>query len=131
MPDPTNNFSNFFDNNDPHPMMHEFKPSIHEVIFSLVELVMRNPTFYKDQKLRLVASAAMAYATQELADAKERNERPKDVTAGDAAFMMLLGDMMSMTYDEFAGDLERKHFPHNRREYINDIEEELGNNDEE
>ena len=69
MPDPTNNFSNFFDNNDPHPMMHEFKPSIHEVIFSLVELVMRNPTFYKDQKLRLVACAAMTYATQELADA--------------------------------------------------------------
>jgi len=125
MPDPNNNFSNFFDNNDPHPMMEQFKPSIHDVIYSIIELVTRHPTFYMDEKLRLVVCAGLGYATQELAEAKARNERPKNVTAGDAAFMMLMGDMMSLTYDENAGETERKHFPHSRRDYLNDIQGEM------
>lgn len=130
MPDPTNNFSNFFDNNEPHPMMDEFKPSISQVIRSLVELVTLNPLFYMDEKLRLIACAAMGYATQELLDAKARNEKPKDVTVSDAAFMMILGDMMSMSYDEFAGDMEREKFPHKRRDYIKDIQDEMDSNEE-
>lgn len=129
MSNPTNNFNNFFNMNKPADvdMMGKFKPSISEVVKSLIDITLHNPFFYKDENARLSVCAGILYATQELAMAKERGERPKDVDVGMAAYMMLLGDMMSMTYDEFAGEKEREFFPHNRKDYEQDLEDDMEN----
>ena len=130
MSNPTNNFNNFFNMNKPADvdMMGKFKPSISEVVRSLIDITLHNPFFYKDENARLSVCAGILYATQELAMAKERGERPKDVDVGMAAYMMLLGDMMSMTYDEFAGDKEREFFPHSRKDYEQDLEDGMEDN---
>jgi hypothetical protein len=128
MTNPANNYDNFFNMDqkfDAH-MMGNFKPTIHEVITGLIELTSKNPFFYKDENSRMVVCGGLLYATEELARAKERGERPENVAIGDAAYMMLLGDFMSLTYDEFAGHLERQHFPHNRKKYEQDLGEEFG-----
>lgn len=125
MIDPTNNFENFFNMDKPSnpDMMGKFKPSISEVVLSLIDITAKNPMFYKDENLRMVVCAGILYTTQELSDMRDRGERPSDVDMGMGAYMMLLGDYMSMTYDEFAGDLERKQFPHNRKDYEQDLED--------
>jgi hypothetical protein len=128
MTNPANNFGDFFNMDkkfDP-TMIGNYKPTIREVITGLIDLTSRNPFFYKDEHHRMIVCAGLLYATQELALAKERGERPKGVEVGDAAYMMLLGDYMSMTYDEFAGDLERQQFPHNRKNYEQDLDEKFG-----
>lgn len=128
MTNPTNNFGDFFnmDKKFESHMMGNFKPTIHEVIMGLIDLTSKNPFFYKDENLRMAVCGGILFATEELARAKERGERPDDVTIGHAAYMMLLGDFMSLTYDEYAGELERKHFPHNRKDYEQDLEDQFG-----
>ena len=125
MIDPTNNFNDFFNMDKPvsRESMGGYKPSIREVILSIIDLTAHNPMFYKDENLRLVVCSGILYATQELSDMKDRGERPSDVDVGMGAYMMLLGDYMSMTYDEFAGEQERKQFPHNRKDYEKDLED--------
>jgi hypothetical protein len=126
MSNPSNNFSNFFDSDQPPPMIKEFKPTIKQAIITLLDIVAQSPMFYKDPAKRLVVSMIIAYATQELQEAKDKNLKPADVTPGDAAFMMIVGDMMSLTYDEYAGEKEREMFPHNRDEFERDMREEYG-----
>lgn len=131
MTNPKNEYGDFFNMEKPVNMdtMGNFKPSISEVVLSLIDITAKNPLFYKDENLRMIVCAGILYATEELAAAKERGERPRDVDVGMGAYMMLLGDYMSMTYDEFAGDMERKQFPHNRKDYEKDLED-FGNKDE-
>jgi hypothetical protein len=126
MANPSNNFSNFFSSDEPHPMMDKFKPTIKQAIMGLIEMTAQSPMFYMDPQKRLMVCAVLAYATQELAEMKEKNIKPADVYPGDAAFMMVVGDMMSMTYDEFAGDQEREMFPHNRGNFEQDMRDEYG-----
>ena len=129
MNNPNNNFGNFFNMDeeiDP-TLIEQYRPSLSDVIRSLIELTSTNPMFYKNANLRMAVCAGVLYATQELGKCKEQGIQPKNVSVGDAAFMMLLGDMLSMTYDEFAGDLERQHFPHNRKNYEQDLEDDYGN----
>lgn len=125
MTNPKNNFGNFFDMDKPADvdMMGKFKPTISEVVKSLIDITAHNPFFYKDENARLAICAGILYATQELSAMKERGERPADVDMGMGAYMMLLGDMMSMTYDQYAGDKEREFFPHNRKDYEQDLED--------
>ena len=74
---------------------------------------------------RAFALGARALVDPELpAEAKAKGFVPEGITAGHAGFMLLLGDMMSMTYDEFAGPVEREKFPHNREDFENDLENE-------
>ena len=121
-----NNFDNFFNMDKPltPEMMGNFRPTVSEVVDSLLLLTMQNPLFYKDENLRLAVCAGILYSTQELAEAKSKGFVPEGITAGHAGFMLLLGDMMSMTYDEFAGPVEREKFPHNREDFENDLENE-------
>jgi len=128
MIDPANNFGDFFNMEKEYTpnMMGNYKPTISEVIIGLIEMTSKNPFFYKDENLRMAVCGGILFATEELAKAKERGERPDNVSIGDAAYMMLLGDFMSLTYDEYAGELERKHFPHNRKDYEQDLEDQFG-----
>ena len=121
-----NNFDNFFDMDKPltPEMMGAFRPTVSEVVDSLLLLTMQNPLFYKDENLRLAVCSGILYSTQELAEAKAKGFVPEGITAGHAGFMLLLSDMMSMTYDEFAGPVEREKFPHNREDFENDLENE-------
>lgn len=125
MTNPKNEYGDFFNMEKPVNMdtMGNFKPTISEVVMGMIEITGKNPFFYKDENMRMIVCAGILYATQELAAAKERGERPKDVDVGMAAYMMILGDMMSMTYDEFAGDTERENFPHVRKDYEKDLED--------
>jgi hypothetical protein len=121
-----NNFDNFFNMDKPltPEMMGNFRPTVSEVVDSLLLLTMQNPLFYKDENLRIAVCSGILYATDELGKAKAQGFIPEGITAGHAGFMLLLGDMMSMTYDEFAGPVEREKFPHNREDFENDLENE-------
>lgn len=113
MADPTNNFADFFNMDKPahQEMMGKFKPTIREVIVSLIDLVAQNPGFYKDENLRVIALTGIMYATQELVALRNQNLRPDDVDMGMSAFMMMLSDMLRMTYNEYAGETEKEKFP--------------------
>ena len=136
MTDPTNNYGDFFnmDKKVSPEIMGAHRPTIAEVVDSLLMLTMQQPLFYTDEKLRMVVCAGILYSTQELAKAKEQGLVPAEITAGHAGFMLLLSDVMSMTYDKYAGKLERENFPHNREDYIEGIEREaedrFGNNED-
>lgn len=125
MTNPANNFENFFNMEQAATpeMMGGYKPSIREVIVSLIDMTAHNPFFYKDEKARLAICAGILYATQELADMRERGQRPVDVDMGMGAYMMLLGDFMSITYDKYAGEKEREFFPHSRKDYEQDLQD--------
>lgn len=126
MTEPTNNYGDFFnmDKKVSPEIMGAYRPTIFEVVDSLLMLTMQQPLFYMDEKLRMVVCAGILYSTQELAKAKEQGLKPEGLTAGHAGFMLLLSDVMSMTYDKYAGKLERENFPHNRKDYIQDIQRE-------
>ena len=130
MTNPNNNFGNFFNMDKPisADMMGQFKPTINEVVKSLIEMTAKNPFFYKNEKMRLAICAGIMYATQELSAMKDRGEVPKDVPASAAAYMMLLGDYMSFTYNQYAGDKEREFFPHDRKNYEQDLEDGMEDN---
>ena len=120
MADPNNNYADFFNMDKPATpqMMGNHKPSIRDVIVSLIDLVANNPAFYKDENLRIAALSGIMYATQELLALRNQNLRPDDVDMGMSAFMMMLSDMLRMTHHEYASEDEKKKFP------LNDFNEE-------
>lgn len=106
-------------------LLENYKPTIMEVVRGLIDLTAHTPLFYKDENTRMMVNAGILYATQELRDAKENGDDPK-VSLEAGAYMMLLGDIMSMTYDAYAGEVERERFPHSREDYEDDVNDLFG-----
>jgi hypothetical protein len=115
---PQNKYDGFFSKKDISGM-EAFKPTPTQITEALMALAGTMPDFYKDTGQRMVVTNGIAYLTDWLVDEKEAGRVP-DFHVGYAAFMMMLVQVMDMTYDDYAGDYERKHFPR----YRSDEEEE-------
>lgn len=100
-----NKFSNFF--NDPSKVAQNFKPPPAMIAAMLLALTCENKTWYKDDKLRLIVSAATADMGMTLMRMKENGEEcPIDqMTMG---FIMLLVDLLTMTRDKYGSAEEKR-----------------------
>lgn len=111
MSNPKNNSHGFFNDPNSHPFSQKFKPMKEEIFAALMHLVAQHPDFYKKPDLRMLVAGGMCQVLEELNGAMDRGERP-DLHPGYAAFMMLMADRMSSSYEQYASDEERKMFPH-------------------
>lgn len=106
---PKNNYDGFFSKKD-FPNIDQHRPSNEQIMQALMALAGQHQFFYKDEKLRLIVCSNINYLTNWMVDEKEAGRNP-NIHVGYAAFMMMLAQVMEMTYDEFAGDIEREKYP--------------------
>lgn len=106
---PNNKYDGFFSKKDI-PSMDKFKPSPMQIAEALMALAGEFPHFYKDEGQRMIVANGIQYLTNWMLDEKEAGRRP-DIHIGVAAFMMMLAQVMEMTYDKYAGGEERHHYP--------------------
>ena len=119
-----NNFEDFF-NLDKSVESVVKEPSMEEVINGLIEMTAERPLFYMNHKLRMFVCTAIAFCNNKMMEFKQKGETAP-IGLSHAAFMMLLSDTMSITYDEHAGEMERQMFPHNREDYVENAIEKYG-----
>ena len=106
---PQNKYDGFFSKKDT-PNMEAFKPSPTQITEALMALAGSMPDFYKDAGQRMIVCNGIAYLTDWLVGEKDAGRNP-EYHVGYAAFMMMLSQIMEMTYDEYAGEDEQKHYP--------------------
>lgn len=107
MKTPDNKFNNFF--NDPTPAMHDFRPPPSKVVEAIMVICLQNNEWYKDAKIRFVLACTLAGLAAQVSQMKENGDNAP-VSASEAAFMMLVGDMLYATRN-YAGDEELREFP--------------------
>lgn len=106
---PENKYEGFFSKKDISGI-EAFKPSPTQITEALMALAGTMPEFYKNAEQRMIVCNGIAYLTDWLVGEKEAGRNP-DYHVGYAAFMMMLAHVMEMTYDDYAGQEEQKHFP--------------------
>ena len=106
---PENKYDGFFSKKDI-PSMDKFKPSPMQIAEALMALAGEFPHFYKDEGQRMIVANGVHYLTNWMISEKEAGKRP-DIHIGVAAFMMMLAQVMEMTYDKYAGADEREYYP--------------------
>ena len=105
---PNNKYDGFFSKKDI-PSMEAFKPSPMQIAEALMALAGEFPHFYKDEGQRMIVANGVHYLTNWMISEKEAGKRP-DIHIGVAAFMMMLAQVMEMTYEEYASAEERKYY---------------------
>ena len=118
---PNNKYEGFFSKKDT-PSMDAYKPSPTQIAEALMALAGSMPEFYKDEGQRMIVSNGISYLTNWMVGEKQAGRNP-DFHIGYAAFMMMLAQVMEMTYDDYAGAEEQKYFP--KYEGDDDEEDEL------
>ena len=106
---PNNKYDGFFSKKDI-PSMEAFKPTPMQIANALMQLAGAYPHFYKDEGQRMIVANGIHYLTNWMVSEKEAGNRP-DIHVGVAAFMMMLAQVMEMTYDKYAGEEEREFYP--------------------
>lgn len=106
---PQNKYDGFFDKKNI-PNMENFKPTPTQIIEALMALVGAHQYFYEDEGMRLVVSNNVNYLTNWMVTEKQEGRNP-NIHIGYAGFMMMVAQVMEMTYDEFAGEEERRRYP--------------------
>jgi len=105
---PQNKYDGFFSRKDID--MGAFKPDPLDVIKSLMHFAGEFPNFYKHENQRMIVAKGIHYVTDWMVGEKEDGRMP-EIHLGFAAFMMMLAQIMEMTYEEYAGQTEREHYP--------------------
>lgn len=124
MNNPDNKFKDFF-SKDIQKDLKEFIPAPppEMVINSLIALVGENPKFYRNPTLRLLVCGGLVMVTDYMMAEIKAGRKP-EMHIGTAAFMMLLGDRMASTYEQYASDEERERYPYTPDASITDEDEE-------
>jgi hypothetical protein len=107
---PKNQFEGFFDNPEK-PLSFNgetIKPPIGACIQTLMMVCASVPDWHKQGAMRMFVCEGLHIASDQMREYKERGEDPP-VTSGEAAFMMILGDLLSAT-TQYASDEEKKKF---------------------
>ena len=118
---PQNKYDGFFSKKDI-PSMEKFTPSPMQIAEALMSLAGAYPHFYKDEGQRMIVANGIHYLTNWMVSEKEAGKRP-DIHVGVAAFLMMLAQVMEMTYAEFAGEEERKYYPYDANDYEDEDED--------
>ena len=113
---PKNEFANLFGDGG-EKVAEKFKPAEppEQTINALIQLVSHHPEFYKDAKLRLLVCNGIVRVTDYMLSEIEAGRKP-EMHIGTAAFMMMLGERMTDSHDQYASDEEKKRFPLNPNE---------------
>ena len=122
MSNPRNEFSDFFSKPVEEIRNTMKPPTVEQVVNALCALVAENPKFYEDEKLRLMVCKGMSFCSMWMVDELAKGRRP-DLHLGYAAFMMMLGDRMESTYEEFAGDTERRMYNQDAKELPDEVKD--------
>ena len=105
---PQNKYDGFFSRKDID--MGAFKPDPLDIAKGLMQFAGQYPNFYKDEGQRLIIANGIQYVTNWMVGEKSAGRMP-DIHVGVAAFMMMLAQVMEMTYEEYAGQTEREQYP--------------------
>jgi hypothetical protein len=105
---PQNKYDGFFSRKDID--MGAFKPDPLDVVKTLMQFAGEHPNFYKDKGQRMIVANGIQYVTNWMLTEKADGRVPK-IHLGFAAFMMMIAQVMEMTYEEYAGQMEREHYP--------------------
>lgn len=107
---PKNQFEGFFDNPEK-PLSFNgetIKPPIGACIQTLMMVCASVPDWHKQPAMRMFVCEGLHIASDHMREYRETGENPP-VTSGEAAFMMILGDLLSAT-TQYASDEEKKKF---------------------
>lgn len=127
MSNPKNEFENFFAEGG-EKIAEKFQPAQppEHIIDALIALVGERPKFYRDPVLRIMVCNGIASVTDYMMKEVAAGRRP-NIHLGTAAFMMLLGDRMASTYEQYASEEERERYPFNPGdETEEEMDEEFG-----
>lgn len=106
---PQNKYDGFF--NKKNIDMGAFKPDPMDIAKGLMQLAGEFPNFYKDEGQRMIVANGIAYVTNWMLGEKAAGRTP-DINLGFAAFMMMIAQVMEMTYEEYAGQMEQEYYPY-------------------
>jgi hypothetical protein len=105
---PQNKYDGFFSRKDID--MGAYKPDPLDVVKSLMHFAGEFPNFYKHENQRMIVAKGIHYVTDWMVGEKAEGRMP-EIHLGFAAFMMMLAQIMEMTYEEYAGQTEREQYP--------------------
>jgi hypothetical protein len=105
---PQNKYDGFFSRKDIN--IKAFKPDPLDVAKSLMQFAGEFPNFYKDEGQRMIVANGIHYVTDWMLGEKADGRMP-EIHVGVAAFMMMIAQVMEMTYEEYAGQTERERYP--------------------
>jgi hypothetical protein len=109
MNNPKNEFHGFFSAPNMDAAMKSYKPPVKDVIKAMLKLVAESPEFWTDQNRRLDLCCGLAYCIQEVEKAiAEDNFEIIDLYQSGCC--MLMSTLLTNTFDEFAGEEERRRF---------------------
>lgn len=108
---PPNHFHDFFQKHGNSEAIEHFLPPPSFLIEALVRVCAKHPFWWQNASLRLKVAGGMAGAAKSL---KQRIEKGKDpgIHPAEAAFMMMVSDRMTQSYEDYASDEEREVFPY-------------------
>jgi hypothetical protein len=110
MANPKNEFNGFFAASNMDSAMRSYRPPVKDVIKAMLKLVAEGPEFWKDERKRLDICCGLAYAIQEVEEAIGKGNMDI-IDLYQSGCCMLMSTILSNTFDEFAGEEERKRFP--------------------
>ena len=109
MANPKNEFNGFFSAPDMGSAMKSYKPPAKDVIKAMLKLVAESPEFWKDERKRLDLCCGLAYCIQEVDKAIASNNYDI-IDLYQSGCCMLMSTLLTDTFDEFAGEEERRRF---------------------
>ena len=109
MANPKNEFNGFFSAPDMGSAMRSYKPPVKDVIKAMLKLVAESPQFWTDERRRLDLCCGLAYCIQEVEKAIAANDM-EVIDLYQSGCCMLISTLLTNTFDEFAGEEERRRF---------------------
>ena len=100
---PLNKFNGFFENNAPTP----FVPTIEQCIQAVMTIVVQKADWFKIPEIRLVVAKTADGLAMRMLEEKEKGKKP-DLHVGYAAFMMMVTEVLEITFDEYATPEEQE-----------------------
>ena len=101
---PLNKFDGFFDNKDtPIP----FTPTMEQCIEAVMTIILQKPDWFKIPEIRLVVAKSADGLALRMLEEKEKGNKP-DLHIGYAAFMMMVTEVLDITFDDYATPEERE-----------------------